>query len=222
MATAFENEDSSIVEFQLGNKQLFLLFLGLLVICAIFFFIGLRVGEDTAKAKVPVDIGGAGPADTANGTVTEQTLDLQPLSKQKQTTKEETRPVEQSAVQQQQPEVQNNKPVTNNEARNSEKPITKEKATESSTEQKPTETKATSPATTGIFVQVLSSTDLNKAQRTKAAVGGNVATQIQNAIVKGKTYYRVLIGPFKTQDAASAYRQQILPKFKDAFLQIIR
>lgn len=226
MSTAFENDQSSIVEFQLGNKQLFLLFLGLLVICAIFFFIGLRVGEDTAKAKIPVTIDGASQANNTSDGVNEQTLALQPLAQpndNKVVEKPAETPVEtKRRTARNRPEdssASESKPAEKTKARQNNKQ--KEDAGNTSeTAQKPERGK--SPAKTGIFVQVLSSTDRNKAQQTKGKISKDVASQIQSAKINGKTYYRVLIGPFNSRDAAGDYRKKILPTFKDAFLQIIR
>jgi len=215
MATAYETDESSIVEFQLGNKQLFLLFLGLLVICAIFFFIGLRVGEDTAQARIPVNLS---DSSSAEATDSGQTLALQPLGTQQQ-----QQPVKEQAdaagrtVEKPEERVQTNPEpkVTNNQA-------SQPKTEQPSSKPEPRQQKPAAVASTGIFVQLVATTDARQAQQILSSVTGPHATQIQKATVNGKVYNRVLVGPFKSKDEAGRYKESIKGKYKGAFINIVR
>jgi len=203
MAGRFEVDDQSVVEFQLGNKQLLLLFVGLLVICAIFFFIGLRVGEDTARSKAALVIdenlgetGAGGERITASETPAKQANALE--LKAKSTSRSELKVTE-------------SRPTR----------------TESQPIQKPAETgktasqPATTSATGGYYLQVASPTDESSAKKLQQELAGkykNHQTILQPVTVKGRQHFRVRIGPFPSSENALAFKQSLQPRFKDAIV----
>lgn len=212
MPASYENEDRSVVEFQLGNKQLFLLFLGLLVICAIFFFIGLRVGEDTARSRVPFDLSdntqSAEPANTAEGTQSaEQNLDIQP-AQQPPAAETRTATVPQES-----------KPERRAEPTPAEKKPAAQSETERRTETKPA---VQLPAGTGnLYVQVAAPTDVESAEKVRDRLATSFPVRIVKVTVKEKDYFRVLIGPYPNKAAAEEVRQTVLSSYKEAFIQVV-
>ncbi len=201
MAGRFEVDDQSVVEFQLGNKQLLLLFVGLLVICAIFFFIGLRVGEDTARTKAALvideNLGETGTGGEPNP-ASETTRQANALElKAKSTSKP-------------QPKVTESKP-----ARSESKPAS-QLATAKAVSQP-----ATTTAGGGYYLQVASPTDESSAKKLQHELAGqyqNHQTIVQPVTVKGRQHFRVRIGPFSSSENAKAFKRSIAPRFKDAIV----
>jgi cell division protein FtsN len=210
---AFEHEDRSVVEFQLGNKQLFLLFMGLLVICAIFFFIGLRVGEDTAKSRVSLALNeNGGQEQSATDQSTEKTLDIRPAKRQQMLEKQS--PANMSSS-------------TSANRKRTEEPVASkstDKPADKPAEKKTTETPVKQPASSkevagGWYVQVMASPDLANAEKARKRLPNSMNTAIQQALVKGNVYYRVLIGPYGNKQKAEEIRQTVQSSYKNAFLQ---
>lgn len=207
MAGRFEVEDQSVVEFQLGNKQLLLLFVGLLVICAIFFFIGLRVGEDTARSKAALLVGdeaggqevaeqtaaAAKPAD--NGAIK---LTTEPA------TKPETKPTTRNASK------------SDNQSRRANKPAVEKKS--ESTPPKESTAVASGNPTPGFYLQVASPRDEAAAKRLQAALSAKHQTIIQPVMVNGRQHYRVRVGPFPTSDKALEFKRSLAPNYSDAIV----
>ena len=227
MAATFETEDNSVVEFQLGNKQLFLLFVGLLVICAIFFFIGLKVGEDTARSKVPFELGensaqqGAG-ADQGSS-LSQQSLDIQPRSRPKAGEKQKSQLPTAKA--------NRSKAEKNNRADRAGSGNTKTPNVKSSQParkdvvsqpvNKPAEKKAagTNSGTGNYYVQITAQTNRASAEKVRSRLPSTMKSMIEDVVVKGKHFYRVLIGPFATKDKAEESRQVVLSSYKEAFIR---
>lgn len=218
MSASYENEDRSVVEFQLGNKQLFLLFLGLLVICAIFFFIGLRVGEDTARSRVPFDLSdnsqAAAPAESGSTSLTEQSLEVQPAQ---QPPANETR----SAAAD--PTAANNQRPAERRAETAipeKKPVVQPESGKRA-EAKETKPAVQQPAGTGnLYVQVAAPTDVESAEKVRDRLAATFPARIVKVNVSGKDYFRVLIGPYANKEAAEEVRQAVLSSFKGAFIQV--
>lgn len=212
--TAFEQDDRSVVEFQLGNKQLFMLFVGLLVICAIFFFIGLRVGEDTARSRVPFDL-----AENNGGENISAANAMQPSGEQTPQNQPATQPMhrEQKSEQPAQQPKRTEKKADTPKNNNTEKPAERKRE-----QPKKTETKTTEPVTSiasGYYVQVAAQTSLKAAETVRARLPKSMSTIIEKAIVKGKDYFRVLIGPYTSKDKAEQARQVVLSSYKEAFIR---
>ncbi len=196
MATTYETDDKSLVEFQLGNKQLFLLFVGLLVVCAIFFFIGLRVGEDTARSRAAIMIGDeAGPA-AGGRDDTEATAQLSEA--ENLALRPETEPVRRNR---------------RTETRSSE--ATRQPERQASTQAQGPATEQAAPSAAiaaqtasgpppGWYVQVCSLTEETSAQRLRAQLAARLPAAIQPATVHGRSYFRVLVGPYTSRAAAEA------------------
>jgi cell division septation protein DedD len=204
MAGRFEVEDQSVVEFQLGNKQLLLLFVGLLVICAIFFFIGLRVGEDTARSKAALvvsdDLGSAaGAQSTASGEQPKQTnalaLDASAASRSGATSAKPDRKLPES------------------------KPAEKPAELRSETKPASSQTAAASSQPSGeYYLQVASPTDESSARRLQKELSAIYPTILQPVTVKGRQHFRVKIGPFPTSEKAQEFKRSMEPRFKDAIV----
>lgn len=228
---AYDHDDTSLVEFQLGSKQLFLLFIGLLIICAIFFFIGLRVGEDTAS-NVDLTFGNESQQQPATnpgeGSVNTVQLD--------QETEKPVREQKTARLNLNQPEAEKAKTATanRNRAAQQNKPADKpaaqpERKTAAATP-KPKEKEATiqKPVTSsaeaktiipaGWYVQVSAPRDQKRAQDVRKSLPTQYPNLIQKAVVKGSTYFRVRIGPFTNKAAADKARQSVLGKYKDAIV----
>lgn len=217
MAAFYESDDRSVVEFQLGNKQLFFLFLGLLVICAIFFFIGLRVGEDTAKGKIPFDLGGGGPAETSTNLAQSKAVEEKQETRAEQLRTQKSEPSSRAAL----------NPVENS----GRKPSTadKESAKESVTEggQKEVAVEAGKAETTEVkaslsgryYLQVSSQTSKENADKLQKRLAATMPVMVEEAVVNGKTYYRVLVGPFDTREEAEEIKPAVQSSFPKAFVQ---
>ncbi len=203
MAGRFEVDDQSVVEFQLGNKQLLLLFVGLLVICAIFFFIGLRVGEDTARTKAALvideNLGETGTGGEPN-----------PASE----TPRQANALELKAKSTSKPESKVTKPKP---ARSESKPA-RQPATETA---KAVSQPTTTTAGGGYYLQVASPTDESSAKKLQQELAGKYndhQTIVQPVTVKGRQHFRVRIGPFSSSENALAFKRSIAPRFKDAIV----
>ena len=211
--TAFEQEDRSVVEFQLGNKQLFMLFVGLLVICAIFFFIGLRVGEDTARSRVPFDL-----AENNGGESISAANTIQPSGEQTPQSQPLTQPITREKVTEK-PAQQPKRTENSAAKKNTDKP----KAERRNERKKENDTpKRTEPVTTvagGLYVQVAAQTSLEAAEKVRSRLPKTMNTIVEKAVVKGKDYFRVLIGPYSTKDKAEQARQVVLSSYKGAFIR---
>ena len=208
MAGRFDVEDQSVVEFQLGNKQLLLLFVGLLVICAIFFFIGLRVGEDTARSKAALLVG-----DEAGGQeVAEQTTVAAAKPADNGAIKLTTESASKPAAQ---PTTRN---VNKNDtpSRRAEKPAV-EKKTESTPPKEITAVASGNP-TPGFYLQIASPRDEAAAKRLQAALSAKHPTIIQPVTVNGRQHYRVRVGPFVTSDKALEFKRSLAPNYSDAIV----
>ena len=197
MATTYETDDKSLVEFQLGNKQLFLLFVGLLVVCAIFFFIGLRVGEDTAHSRAAIMIGDeAGPAaggrDDSEATAQLSEAENLALRPQTEPARRDRRTEARSTEPTRQPERQ-----ATTQAR---VPATEPAAPPSAAGAAQT---AFAPPH-GWYVQVCSLTEEASARRLRAELAARLPAVIQPATVHGRSYFRVLVGPYTSRAAAEA------------------
>lgn len=209
----FEADDRSVVEFQLGNKQLILLFLGLLVICAIFFFIGLRVGEDTAKGKAAIVVneedGAAGDdAETDEaGTVDPAADPLRTASARKSNTSNRRQ----------------NQPATNSSSssRSANPPKAKESAVKTETLTKTAGNRAgfVSSPPEGWYVQVVAVTKKSAAAKQEKLIQTNLPTAIHEVTVNGQQYYRVLVGPFNSKEKAERNKKSLSKAFKNPILK---
>jgi cell division septation protein DedD len=197
MSGRYELEDQSVVEFQLGNKQLLLLFVGLLVICAIFFFIGLRVGEDTARSKSALMV-----SDDLESASSGQ--DKQVSSEKPTTTTALTLPTQNARAENQ----------AGRRSSNST-PDIKKPATQPETQA------ASKPAATaagGYYLQVASPRDESSARKLQATLSAKHPTIIQPVVVNGRTHYRVRVGPFPSSEKAMEFKRSLHPKFQDAIV----
>ena len=231
MSETFDGEDKSVVEFQLGNKQLFFLFIGLLVIGAIIFFIGLRVGADSAKSKVALNLGAEeqqANAASQGDNLDEQELDVRPNIKPSTEQKkggEDNKSV-QLNMKEKKAEMVNTKDLPK-----TEKPKSKKKKTDQPAEAKKTEsakakkTENSKPKTTtkasGIYyVQIAAPTNRARAHKMISKIPGGRNAEIMEKTVKGKVYYRVLVGPYKTKAEAEKARVVLNKDYKGAYIQI--
>jgi cell division septation protein DedD len=202
MAGRFEVDDQSVVEFQLGNKQLLLLFVGLLVICAIFFFIGLRVGEDTARSKAALVVSDNPGGSSQSAAVSEKpqqknalTLDTSAASRSAAKSAESEKKLPESKLEK--------KPA---EVRSDTKAATQQTAT-------------TSFEPSGEFyLQVASPTDESSANRLQKELAAKYPTIVQPVTIKGRQHFRVKIGPFPTSEKALEFKRSLEPRFKDAIV----
>ena len=231
MAATFETEDSSVVEFQLGNKQLFLLFVGLLVICAIFFFIGLKVGEDTAKSRVPISLtdnnaAGQTANDSAAKSNDQLTMNVQPLSSSKagEAKKSVQKPNRNVSSNNRKTGNVNSKPARKNNTAAKRKETTPAKKESSRSTAKNTTAKNTINSSGAIssgryYVQVAAQRDINSARKIQGRLPASLQTTIEQISVKGTMYFRVLIGPYSEKAKAEGARQAVLSSFKEAFIK---
>lgn len=211
MSPNFEVDDRSVVEFQLGNKQLLLLFLGLIVICAIFFFIGLRVGEDTARGKAAIvlsDDEGNEAADSAESEPNEQAAKVKAAAADEPV----TRPAKQK--EKEPPSSRSAKQNKSEEPKQADKTA---KESSSPPVSGPARVVAAPPA--GWYIQVASLTSESGAQNKAKTIPGGHSTLIQKTDAPGKLYYRVLIGPHTSKDNALKVKQTLGRNFSDAILK---
>lgn len=228
MSDSYDNEDKSVVEFQLGNKQLIFLFIGLLVIGAIIFFIGLRVGADSAKGKVALNLGAEeqqqAEAAPDGNKLDEQVLDIRPAIKP--STEDNKADGGDKSVQLNMKE-KSRETVAAKDLPKTDKPAETKKQDEKKAEvkkpveepvQKPAETKV---AAAGIYyVQIAAPTNKARAEKMITKLPGGRKGEIQEKTVKGKIYYRVLVGPYKTKDDAEKARNDLSGSYKGAYIQI--
>lgn len=206
MAGRYEVEDQSVVEFQLGNKQLLLLFVGLLVICAIFFFIGLRVGEDTARSKSALVLGDEAdqPAELAESAARDAgALTLRTGSATTPTPKTQRR----QKPQPQRTAAQEPRAASANTA-----------AAGRPAQGNAGERTATSIPARGYYLQVASPTDESSAHRLQATLASAHPTIVQPVVVKGRKHFRVRVGPFSTSAEALEFKRSLGDKHKDAIV----
>jgi len=203
MAGHFEVDEQSVVEFQLGNKQLLLLFVGLLVICAIFFFIGLRVGEDTARSKsaqMIVDEPGGQEELAENSSPAAKPKDAGAMRLQTNVIRPTARKQESKRV--------TAKPVSGNEE------VRKTAASSPTAENPP----ATVKPSGRFYLQVASPQDEAAAKRLRAQLAARYPTIIQPVVVNGRQHYRVRVGPFQSKAKALEFKNSLGPKYKDAIV----
>ncbi|WP_269401854.1 SPOR domain-containing protein [Henriciella marina] len=75
------------------------------------------------------------------------------------------------------------------------------------------------PATGSLYVQVGSFTEPSKASSVADGIGGGLSSGVQAANVRGKTYHRVMVGPFQSRDAADSARASLRQLgFADGFV----
>jgi cell division septation protein DedD len=211
MTPHFETEDRSVVEFQLGNKQLLLLFVGLLVICAIFFFIGLRVGEDTARGKAAVVV-----SDQENG----ENMTAEPAAspgraaadKPSSSRKTDSR----SAVNQ-------NKASAPAKSGPAQKSNEKKTSPTNLTQKPAAETAAAAGVVTapgpGWYVQLASLTKESGAHDKLKLLPAGYATAVHKVDINGRTYYRALVGPFPDKEKAQKAQGDLGKGFSDSILK---
>lgn len=208
MATQFEIDDRSVVEFQLGNKQLLLLFLGLLVVCAIFFFIGLRVGEDTARSKAAIV--------TSEGVEEQGGKEIQKVSNEK------SRGTSALAVQTK-PRAASSAPARSNVStkdaakKTTETPAIKEVSKPAASTRKPV-VKETTASASGYYVQVAAPTNESQAEKLANQLSAKYPALIQKATVNDRLHYRVRVGPFPSKEKAEEVKSSLLSSFPTAFL----
>ncbi|HIG22104.1 MAG TPA: SPOR domain-containing protein [Henriciella sp.] len=84
----------------------------------------------------------------------------------------------------------------------------------------PAERQVSPPAASGsLFVQIGSFTERSKASDVAGRIGGGLSSGVQAANVKGQTYHRVMVGPFKSRDAADRARASLRQLgFRDGFV----
>jgi cell division septation protein DedD len=213
MTPHFEAEDRSVVEFQLGNKQLLLLFVGLLVICAIFFFIGLRVGEDTARSKAAVVVSDQEGLD-------DETSEAEKAASPKRAVA--NRPLS-SRKTDSQSAVNRNKAAESNKQAPVQKP--KEKTENPGTTVH--EPSAASTASAGVvtapnpgwYVQVASLTKESGAHDKLKLLPSGYATAVHKVDINGRIYFRALVGPFPDKDKAQKVRSDLGKGFSDSILK---
>lgn len=228
MSDSFDSEDKSIVEFQLGNKQLFFLFIGLLVIGAIIFFIGLRVGADSAKGKVALNLGAEDQqlAEAAPGQekLDEQVLDVRPNIKPSNEGNKaaDSKKSVQLNMKKKSNEVVKAKdlPKTEKPKNNTKKNVKKSDEAKKPEAKKSTVKKSTAKASGKYFVQIAAPTNKARAQKMITKLPGGRAGEIQEKNVKGKVYYRVLVGPYINKAEAEKARKALAGTYKGAYIQI--
>jgi DedD protein len=237
MSESFDGEDKSVVEFQLGNKQLFFLFIGLLVIGAIIFFIGLRVGADSAKSKVALNLGAEEQQASANPggeKLDEQELDVRPGIKPSTEKENKKKSADNKSVQlnmkDNNPEVVKAKDLPKTEkprnkkkntANSNKKTTTNQKSADTASKKAEAEKPKTSTAASGkYYVQIAAPTNKARAQKMISKLPAGRNGEIMEKTVKGKVYYRVLVGPYKSKADAEAARQVLNKSYKGAYIQI--
>jgi cell division protein FtsN len=214
-----------VVEFQLGNKQLFLLFIGLLIICAIFFFIGLRVGEDTAKGKVSLSLAenmsGEAAVSNSKEAAGEQSINIRPAASNNSPGRKN--------------KAATNKQLTGGDAGKSNSVVAKIDKTTAKQTSQPTkpESKANTVAAktelsgSGVigskyYVQIAAQINATSAERVRSKVPKSLNTLVEKALVNNKYYYRVLVGPYDTKQMAQETRTALLSTFREAFVRFVK
>lgn len=211
MAPSFDSEDRSVVEFQLGNKQLLLLFIGLLVICAIFFFIGLRVGEDTARGGARILVSDAKPADELPETNlggSEEAVDVKPSTEGTGAADKAERD-------------QRAKEKTGGDAQ-AEKSSQKGEVTEKPAETKKPGSEPQDNVAAGWYVQVLANRNQTKARELGDTLSKYFPALVEQAPVNGVIYHRVLVGPYPSKAEAEKAKGSLVSRFreyKDAYVR---
>jgi|GEM_PF-6706665 len=227
MSPSYGADNNSVVEFQLGNRQLLLLFVGLLVICAIFFFIGLRVGEDTARSHNAITIADDS-GDEAPQPSTEPPVQRSAAANRAGSQRENRSTVVRPVQSEQQPgqSATLTQPDQQEAAARQPEQQSRDSAadagdSEPATAQRDSSSAASGAPTSGWCVQVLATPDANKARQLSERISSTYPSYVQQVTANGRLFNRVRVGPFTSRDMAQRALQRLRSEYKDAFIEKI-